>query len=67
MRYSERVDNNLENYQIFGESLQFVNVYKDLGVYVDVKIRFHEYVNLVVCRASSMTSSLLRGKVCRST
>ena len=67
MRFGERVDGNCEKYQIFGESLQFVKVYKDLGVYVDVKLRFHEHVNLVVGRASSMISNLLRCTVCRST
>ena len=42
MRFGERVDNNCQKYQTFGGSLQFVKVYKDLGVYVDVKLRFHE-------------------------
>ena len=37
MRFGERVHGNSEKYQIFGESLQFVKVYKDLGVCVDVK------------------------------
>ena len=58
------MDGNCEKYQIFGERLQFVKVYKDLGVYVDVKLRFHEHVNLVVGRASSMMSNLLRCTVC---
>ena len=48
LRFGERVDDNCENYPIFGKSLQFVNVYKDLGVYVDVKILFHKHVSLVV-------------------
>ena len=60
MRFGERVDDNCEKYQIFSESLQFVKVYKDLGVYVDVKLRLHEHVNLVVGPASSMISNLLR-------
>ena len=48
MRYGELVDDNCEKYQIFGESLRFVKVYKDLGVYLNVKLRNHEHVNLVV-------------------
>ena len=36
MRFGEWVDGNCEKYQMFGESLQFVKVYKHLGVYVDV-------------------------------
>ena len=67
IRFGEWVENNSKKCEIFGESLQFVNVYKDLGVYVDVKLRFHEHVNLVVGRASSMISNLLRCTVCRST
>ena len=34
MRFGQRVNDNCEKYQIFGESLQFVKVYKDLGVYI---------------------------------
>ena len=33
-RFSEWVDNNCEKYQIFGESLQLVKVYKALGIYI---------------------------------
>ena len=33
---------------MFGEGLQFVKVYSHLAIYVDVKLRFHEHVNLVV-------------------
>ena len=50
MRFGEQVDDNCEKYQKFGESLQLVEVHKDLGVYVDVKLRFHEHVNLVLER-----------------
>ena len=67
MKFAERVDDNCEKYQIFGEILQFVQVYKDLWVHVGVKVRFHEHINLVVGRASSMISNLLRCAVCRST
>ena len=67
MRFSERVDNNCKKYQIFGESLQFVKVYNDLGIYLNVKLRFHEHVNIVVGRVSSMISNLLRCTVCHTT
>ena len=50
-----------------GDSLHFVYVFKVLGVYVDVKLRFRENVDLVVGRAKSMISSLLRCTVCLST
>ena len=61
------VDDHCEKYQILGECLQFFKVYNDLGVYVDVKLRFHEHVSLIVGRACSMISNLLRCTVCRST
>ena len=32
MRFGEWVNDNCEKYQNFGESFQFVKVYKDLGV-----------------------------------
>ena len=69
MRFGNRIGNNCVNYKIFGEILQFVKVVKDLGVYADVKLRFHfhEHVYLVVGRASSMFSNLLRCTVCCST
>ena len=38
------VDNNSESYRIFGWSLQFAYVHKDLGVYVHVNLRFHKLV-----------------------
>ena len=43
-RFTEQIGKNSESYQIFGGNLQFVNVYKDLGVNVGVKIRFHGHV-----------------------
>ena len=67
MRFGKRVDNNCEKYQIFCESLQFVKVYKDIGVYVDVNLRFDEHLNLVVGRVSSRNNNLLRCTLCRST
>ena len=53
-RFGERVDDNCEKHQIFGESLKFVTVYKDLGTYVVVKLRFNKHLSLVVGRAISM-------------
>ena len=48
--FGERVDNNGERYQPFGESLQFIMVCKALVEFVDVKLRFHDYVYLVAIR-----------------
>ena len=63
MRFVERIDKNYENYQIFGESMHFDNIYKDVGVYVDIKMRSHEPVGLVVGRARCTISDLLRCSV----
>ena len=65
--FGERVDKNCVNYRIFDDRVQFVNVFKDLVVYLDVKLRFHEHVDQVVGRASSMISQLFRCTICGST
>ena len=59
MGFGERSGNKCENYQVFGESLHLVYVYKDLSRYVVAKLSFYEQVTLVVSRASSMFSKLL--------
>ena len=52
-------------YSIAGCRLSSVSVYKDLGVWVDDKLKFHHHVRVVAGRAGSMMSNLLRSTVCR--
>ena len=67
MRFGERLhEARVLDYQISGETLRFVEVYRDLGVVVDSSLRFHRHVDIVVGKAGSMISNLLRSTVCRS-
>ena len=54
------------NYIVNNQRLKFVNVYKDLGVRVDVRLRFHEHVNVTCGKAAGLMNSLLRSTICRS-
>ena len=53
-------------YFIGGEKVRVVEVYKDLGIHVDCKLKFHFHVRDVVRRAGGIMSELLRSTVCRS-
>ena len=41
-------------YRVDGEELKFVQTYRDLGVVVDVALRFHSHINIVVGKAGSL-------------
>ena len=67
IRFGERSsDSQLDSYSVRGETVHFVEVYKDLGVMVDSRLRFHRHVDLIVWRAGSMMNNLLRSTICRS-
>ena len=46
--------------------LKVVAAYKDLGVVIDNRLRFHTHVGMVVGRAGALMGDLLRSTVCRS-
>ena len=54
------------NYDVDGVPLTFVASHRGLGVLVDVKLKFHDHVRVVVKKASGMVGELLRATVCRS-
>jgi len=54
------------HYHINGHVLEFVSTYRDLGVIVDTKLRFHAHVNTVVGKAGALMGDLLRSTICRS-
>ena len=54
------------NYIVNKRRLKFVNVYKDLGVRVDARLRFHEHVNVTCGKAAGLMNSLLRSTICQS-
>ena len=56
----------LVDYEISGETLMFLEVYKNLSVVADFSLRFHRHVYIVVRKAVSMISNLLRSTVFRS-
>jgi hypothetical protein len=65
--FAEWTDENpLAQYFLNGIPLKFVQSHRDLGVVVDVKLKFHHHVREVVGKASGLASSLLRSTVCRS-
>jgi len=53
-------------YSLGDSPLEFVESYRDLGVFVDQRLRFHGHVRTVVRRAASLSSNLLRSTVNRS-
>ena len=52
-------------YSLGGVLLDFVDEYKDLGVLVDVKLRFHSHIQSIVHGAAGMANNLLRSTVNR--
>ena len=69
MRYHRgRLDLSGNHYQYYlnGIKLATVSSHKDLGVVVDQSLRFHEHVQKLVSKASSLASNLLRSTVNRS-
>ena len=57
---------NRPNYKIDGRDLRVVKSYRDLGVIVDDKLRFHLHVGVVVGKAGALMGDLLRSTVCRT-
>ena len=51
------------NYDIDGVPLNFVSSNRDLGVLVDVKLKFHDYVQSVVRKTAGMVGKLLQATV----
>lgn len=52
-------------YFLEGEQLSVVQCYKDLGVKVDPKLRFHNHVRSAAGKAGGLMSEFLRSTVCR--
>ena len=67
MRFGAREDtsDNGSRYNIGGVPLQFVSTYRDLGVIVDVRLRFHSHADVVIGKTGGMLSNLLQSTVCR--
>ena len=57
---------NISDYHIDCVPLKYEPVYQNLVIYVDVKLKFHRYVDNIVGRIGSMMSNLLRSTTCGS-
>ena len=66
VRFGSAAMEGQPEYEILGVPVAFRTKYRDLGVTVDSRLRFHDHVDIVVGRVSSMISNLLRSTVCRS-
>ena len=55
-----------EPYTLNGTALEYVSSYRDLGVIVDEKLRFHSHIDSVVRKAGGLLGNLLRATQCRS-
>ena len=53
-------------YFLGGVQLSVVDTYKDLGIKIDPKLKFHNHVRAVVGRAGGLMSEFLRSTVCRA-
>ena len=66
MRFGGSVgDGSRSRYRLSGEELSFVDSHKDLGVIVDVGLKFHLHVGRVVRKTNGLLNQLLSGTVCR--
>ena len=56
----------LSKYYIGCSPIRSYNDHRDLGVTVDITLKFHKHIQLVVNKAGGMASNFLRSTVCRS-
>ena len=67
MHFKERILNeNTPDYHNDGVLLKFQPVYKELGINVDVKLKFHCHVDIIGGHTGSLLSNLLRSPLSRS-
>ena len=60
IRYGGRCSEERVPYTLDGVALDFVTQYRDLGVVVDERLRFHPHVDSVICKAGGLACNLLR-------
>ena len=66
MRFGTQQTEELAQYYIQDQLLQYVESYKDLGVIVDSSLRFHQHIRALSAKAGGLMGELLRSTVCRS-
>jgi hypothetical protein len=69
MRFGRSVrvvgDGRESPYLLQGVALKYVDSYKDLGVWVDSSLRFHQHTRVIAAKAGGLASNMLRSTVCR--
>ena len=66
MRFGNRTRIPTYQYSLNGRPLLHADSYRDLGVLVDSRLRFHDHVRVTVGKAGGMMNDLLRSTVCRN-
>ena len=66
MRIGNKVGSPNPVYTLGSHSMVVVDSYKDLGVAIDNKLKFHEHARMTVGKAGGLQSELLRSTVCRA-
>ena len=68
MRFGESgvVGSDSSPYLLNGHRLLFVESYRDLGIIVDKKLKFHSHVLNTVQKCIGLSNQLLRSTICRS-
>ena len=54
------------SFQLGGEVPSTVSSYRDLGVHVDTKLKFHPHIRETVAKAGGVAANLLMSTVCRT-
>ena len=65
MRFGRGSAASSPQYTLDGHTLTVVHQYKDLGVWVDNKLKYHQHVRVTAGKAGALMSELLRSRVCR--
>ena len=57
--------NGFVHYYLGGQVIEGSQLERDLGVYVDIGLKFHSHIDKVVLKASGLAMNFLRSTVCR--
>ncbi|MEL7427573.1 MAG: reverse transcriptase family protein [Bacteroidota bacterium] len=60
------IDGEDSGYVLGGTGLNLVKTHRDLGVLIDLSLRFHPHISEIIRKSSGLANQLLRATVCRS-
>ena len=55
-----------QRYYLDGSEIELVTSHRDLGVLVDMSLRFHLHIRSIAAKASGIVSNSLKSTICRS-